>query len=215
MNRHILRTIQFSLCIVLLGTPLAHATQITLQSLGNGPSNDDFYEGFVNLSEADTEFTGLCYDFADHVSVGDTWNATITPLLSMTSNLTQWEEIAWLYTQLPTNPNAPNFSQNTSDIQWAVWSIFYSGDNPPSDSGSTTWAANAVTAISSGSMSHAVLATFSIIQPNAGNPEGTFQGFIAQNVPGAPQATPEPMTMLTIGTGLLGLGMIRRKRRTP
>jgi hypothetical protein len=206
MNRRILRVIPFSLFIFLLWAPLAHATSIKLVSV-NGITDGSHMDGLVTLENMTTQaqFPGLCWDFADNISVGNSFDATITPLLNMTpsSNLTKWEEIAWLYTKLPTN------SADTIAIQDAVWSIFGTG-TPNGGSAETTWLNSAATAVTTGGFSSSpLLANFSIIQPNSGQTAGTYQGFITESVP---TSGPEPMTLLLMGSGLLALGMMRRKR---
>jgi hypothetical protein len=64
----------------------------------------------------------------------------------------------------------------------------------------------------------ALTAAFNFQQPSGHPPTvyGTYSAFTQVDyVPRSPAATPEPLTVALSGAGLIGLGVLRRRSRSP
>lgn len=148
----------------------------------------------------------MCLDFNREVSLGETWNVTVTavPLDSSQASI-DYRADAWIYSQLG--------SYSASDIQFAVWDIF----DPAGVKGNVGLDATALGLVST-SLQMAQNATliqsgffsgYSLYIPTAdqsGWTNGTPQEFV-----GTAQA-PEPSSFLLLGSGLIGVaGTLRRK----
>lgn len=161
--------------------------------------------------KAPSLITVICDDFADHVSVGEQWTANVTNLgsgnLSNTyfNDLSKYEEAGWLLLQTglystPTDIATTNTPNNIGNINFAIWQIFDSGV-----SGTSGWTTGTVAGGS---------AAFWLgqAQSNALNEPLSYYNGIEILTPSGtytdrPQEylafTPEPSTLLLLGTGLL------------
>jgi hypothetical protein len=137
----------------------------------------------------------MCLGFNEHISGGETWMATVAPVgsLDLTTHLTDYQA-AYLFTLAVADHGAD------SDINAAIWFLFEGA--PTLDAG----AANYVALAQGMSYSQGEFAGVELYTAIPGTESGTLG--TAQNFFG----TPEPGSLMLLGTGVLGIaGMIRRK----
>jgi hypothetical protein len=176
------------------------------------------YNFSVNGSSATTQL--MCLNFNNEITVGESWTAnadTITQAANGNSALAKnYEEDAWLYSQI-----TPSTSQDQQTlIQFAVWDIL---DPLGVSSSDPYWNANSaaiqnlINQASSGvgSENSDFFNQFVVYVPDQdpsfytsanGYPDGVPQSFIGT------AATPEPGSLALLGTGLLGMGGVVRRR---
>jgi hypothetical protein len=162
------------------------------------------YSFSINGSNALTSL--MCVDYNRHVTIGESWNVTIAPLALDNSTLsTAYRATAYIFSQLGTS--------STSDVQFAAWDIFDDAE-VNSLSGFDANAKQLVVAGQAAAQNSALIASgffnnFNLYLPTSdttGWSDGKPQDFV-----GVAQ-TPEPSSIVLLGSGLAGLaGAIRRK----
>ena len=185
--------------VLLLGVATVSATPVTIQFVGLAGDNQNgvfTYPYYLTINHGSWT-PMLCDDFYDHITVGDTWQANITQLssgdMSLTRfhNLTEYQEAAYLLLQTRTADRA-----EWGNINWAIWEIFDPAIDPgPYKTGVDFWLNKAETV----DLSKIDFSGVRIVTPT-----GDYgQEFL--------YATPEPGTLLLVGTGLLGFWARRRR----
>jgi hypothetical protein len=195
------------------------------------------YQATVN-GVANTQV--ICDDFADETFVPEDWNASVSTVANLgsdvkwgQSNQTLYDEAAWLATQLMNPPSAAD----DAAIQYALWQLFYP-TGTASDPGVQPWlnayglsswdASTAQTGVQywlnqAAMASNYDSSSWANVEVLTYDPNGNPNGPICQNgqtCPSTPQEflvvteTPEPSTILL---SLLGFGgmlflLMRRQR---
>jgi hypothetical protein len=168
------------------------------------------YPYYVSVNNSSAWTPMLCDTFSNDVSNGQSWSAYVSTYSNLSNTMFKtaalYQEAAWLFHQLGTDPSA----STAGAVNYAIWGLF----EPTSGVESTSeWQSSAVqnllTAYSTASNQSAYDNSIVIYTP-VGSSQGTGpQEFIAA----ATTPVPEPGTLALMGSGLItGLGFIRRKR---
>lgn len=219
-----------SLSLICLVSRVSFADTITMTGVG-GQSTDNLYVNpyiFTDQSAGGTikQIDMSCLNFNREVSIGESWSATAINVSTISSSATIDGESgvdiladAYLYNQYA---GAVGNTQLTSDIQFAIWSIMdptdlkvvngvptYSGF----DTNAQTLAAQALSKVTgSNALPSSYFANDEIFVPSSSYPNGGEPQIFMTDPPPS-TSTPEPTSLILLGTGLLGTVVVMRRKR--
>lgn len=191
-----------------------------LNASGVTSHNGGVYVGPYELKIGRQTIHAPCDDYFDEIWVGETWKAHEVPLTASGvssalfgsySNADHlYLEAAYLTSLFKTEPTS-----DYNDIQFAIWGLFDSAALSSSnyDAGASHFLAMA----SSTSLNFSEFKGWDILVPINGSQSrgGRPQEFL---IPGTycptptPTPTPEPASLLLLGSGVLSLGTLMRRR---
>ena len=219
--RKISKSLGFFVVFLLSLAVNCYAIPVTVTYGGVDLSMADFrssaWAGFYNLTVTDAQLLGMCDDYATHVNKSTTgWQAELYTYADIISGNGRWglpvddyNVIGYLFMQtLDKNNNFSYISDRSliADINQAIWKVHYSS-------------LSLMTARAKNLYNEAYLMTgytawhgyMDILTPALdSNNQPVSQEFLIRG--SGPAPVPEPATMLLLGTGLLGLAGVGRKK---
>ncbi len=187
---------------------MAGSVNIKITGVGGANQGGVYVAPYYLSINGQPTISVICDDFSHEVTIGETWKGHISTFADLsntrfgTADTQQYDEAAWLFTQFRTDPS------QAGDINFALWALFTPSTTSSSGytAGAATWYNNALAWYNTGGENTFNFSGFEIITPDDLTSSNSPQEFITYS------PTPEPSTLLLLGTGLLGLGSFGRKR---
>lgn len=211
VNRIFTAALAGVVCLFSLSHVASADTLKFVSDSGVNVGGEDVYPYQFQINGSSTLTSLMCLDLNRTVSFGESWNVSATSIAldsSLTSQKYRADALLFYASTLGQYSNA--------DLQWAAWSIF----DPSGVSGNAAFDTTAQN-LASEAMQYAnnaqlinsgFFSGFTLYQPT--NDKTGWTNGIPQEFIGAAQ-TPEPSSLLLMGSGLASFaGVVRRRLRS-
>lgn len=214
--------VALTLSLVCLIPRVSYADTLTLTTAGGESSGGEFVFPYYFTDSGPGGSTPMvamgCLNVDRDVNFGETWQATVVNVSAVTVSSTIDGESgldiladAYLFNQFA---GANGNGYLISDIQWAIWSVM----DPSGVAGNIAFTTNAqnlaATALSvAPTLPSSYFANDNLFIPiNGTQTPGYGEPQMLMTDPAPPAATPEPTSLILMGTGMLGaVAILRRK----